>query len=144
MDAQEAKLRKQLRDSGVSVVRDGDNINLIMPGNITFASNSPDINAGFYDVMNAVALVIAEYDKTLVFIGGHTDSVGSETDNQILSQRRAESVSRYLASKEVAAVRLEAVGFGEQRPIADNKSESGKQQNRRVEITLLPSESLAK
>jgi len=143
MDAQEAKLRKQLRDSGVRVERDGDNINLIMPGNITFASNSADIKADFFSVMNSVALVINEFDKTLVFIAGHTDSVGSDSDNQILSQRRAEAVARYFASQEVASIRLEAVGFGEQRPIADNSSKAGKQQNRRVEITLLPAESLA-
>jgi outer membrane protein OmpA-like peptidoglycan-associated protein len=143
MDAQEAKLRKQLRDSGVRVERDGDNINLIMPGNITFASNSADIKADFFSVMNAVALVINEFDKTLVFIAGHTDSVGSDSDNQILSQRRAEAVARYFASQEVASIRLESVGFGEQRPVADNSSKAGKQQNRRVEITLLPAESLA-
>jgi outer membrane protein OmpA-like peptidoglycan-associated protein len=93
--------------------------------------------------MNSVALVINEFDKTLVFIAGHTDSVGSDSDNQILSQRRAEAVARYFASQEVASIRLEAVGFGEQRPVADNSSKAGKQQNRRVEITLLPAESLA-
>ena len=138
MDAQEAKLRKQLRGSGVSVERVGDNINLIMPGNITFASNSSDINAMFYPVLDSVALVIAEYDKTLVVVGGHTDSDGGESFNLGLSQKRARSVSDFLQSKDILAERLEATGFGESQPIANNNNAEGKQLNRRVEITLLP------
>lgn len=138
MDAQEAKLRKQLRGSGVSVERAGDSINLIMPGNITFATNSANINSTFYAVLDSVALVIAEYDKTLVVVAGHTDSDGSDSFNQDLSQRRASSVSTYLISQGILPVRLEAIGFGEAEPIATNASAEGKQLNRRVEITLLP------
>jgi outer membrane protein OmpA-like peptidoglycan-associated protein len=138
MDAQEAKLRKQLRGSGVSVERVGDNINLIMPGNITFASNSANINAGVYGVLDSVALVITEYDKTLVVVAGHTDSDGSDSFNRDLSQRRAGSVSDYLISQRILPVRLETVGFGETQPISENTSAEGKQLNRRVEITLLP------
>lgn len=138
MDAQEAKLRQQLRGSGVSVERVGDNINLIMPGNITFATNSANINASFYSVLDSVSLVIAEYDKTLVVVAGHTDSDGSSEFNQELSQRRAGSVSEYLVSQSILPVRLETVGFGESEPIAGNNTAEGKQLNRRVEITLLP------
>jgi len=138
MDAQEAKLRQQLRGSGVSVERVGDNINLIMPGNITFATNSADINASFYSVLNSVALVLKEYDKTLVVVAGHTDSDGAAAFNEELSERRAQSVSGYLVSQSILPVRLETVGFGERQPIADNHSAAGKQLNRRVEITLLP------
>ena len=138
MDAQEAKLRKQLRQTGVRVERVGDNINLIMPGNITFSSGSANINADFYAVLNSVALVLKEYDKTLVVVGGHTDSDGSDSFNQKLSLERENSVSGYLANQGVAALRLDAVGFGEQSPIASNSTQEGKLQNRRVEITLLP------
>ena len=138
MDAQEAKLRKQLRGSGVSVERVGNNINLIMPGNITFASNSADINAMFYPILDSVALVIAEYDKTLVVVAGHTDSVGDESFNLGLSQQRASCVSGYLRSKSILADRIDTTGFGETQPIAINSSPEGKQLNRRVEITLLP------
>lgn len=138
MDAQEAKLRKQLRGSGVSVERAGDSINLIMPGNITFATNSANINSTYYAVLDSVALVIAEYDKTLVVVAGHTDSDGSDSFNQDLSQRRASSVSTYLISQGILPVRLETIGFGEAEPIATNASAEGKQLNRRVEITLLP------
>ena len=138
MDTQEAKLRKQLRGSGVSVQRDGDNINLIMPSNITFASNGRNLNSGFYDVLDSVALVIQEYNKTTVVVSGHTDSVGSDAYNQTLSEDRAKSVADFLASKKVNPARLEVVGFGEKHPIADNKTEQGRSLNRRVEVTLLP------
>lgn len=138
MDYQEAKLRKQLRGTGVSVERVGDNINLIMPGNITFATNSNNISADFYPVLESVALVLIEYDRTLVVVGGHTDSVGSDQYNQQLSQRRASSVAAYLENQGVASVRLDPVGFGEQQPIASNDTEAGRQQNRRVEISILP------
>lgn len=138
MDAQEAKLRKQLRGTGVGVERVGDNINLIMPGNITFATNSSDINAGFYPVLDSVALVLEEYNKTLVVVAGHTDSDGAADFNQRLSQRRAQSVSDYLVSRSILPDRLETVGFGERQPVAPNTTAEGKQLNRRVEITLLP------
>ncbi|GAB1262570.1 OmpA family protein [Aurantivibrio plasticivorans] len=138
MDSQEAKLRKQLRDTGVSVVREGNNINLIMPGNITFATDSSDIRSDFYEVLNSVVLVINEFDQTLVIVAGHTDSTGSTSYNQTLSQRRAQSVSQYFLSKNVLSDRLESVGFGENHPIADNTTAAGRQLNRRVEITLVP------
>lgn len=138
MDAQEAKLRQQLRGTGVSVERVGDNINLIMPGNITFATARSDITTDFYPVLDSVELVLEEYNKTLVVVAGHTDSDGSESYNKNLSQLRAHAVSDYLANKGVDSVRLETVGFGESQPIASNSTEEGKQQNRRVEITLVP------
>ena len=138
MDTQEAKLRQQLRSTGVSVQRDGDNINLIMPGNITFPSNGRDLRADFYPVLDSVALVLEEFDKTIVAVAGYTDSQGSNSYNQTLSEARANSVASYLKSKQVVAARFQIVGFGEQNPIADNTTEQGRAQNRRVELTLLP------
>ena len=88
MDTQGAKLRKTLRDTGVSVERDGDNINLIMPGNITFVTNGHDLNANFYEVLDSVVLVVQEFEKTLIVVAGHTDSTGSSSYNQALSERR--------------------------------------------------------
>jgi len=138
MDRQEAELRKQLRDTGVSVERVGDNINLIMPGNITFVTNGHDLNSGFYEVLNSVVLVLQEYDKTVIVVAGHTDSVGTEAYNQALSERRANSVAQYLLSREVVEARIETVGFGERAPIADNATAEGRSLNRRVELSLLP------
>ncbi len=138
MDKQEAKLREQLRGTGVSVERVGDNINLIMPGNITFATNSADINSSFYPVLDSVALVLTEFDKTVVVVAGHTDSDGSDALNETLSRNRASSVSNYLISQKILPARFEIIGFGERQPIASNTTAEGKQLNRRVEITLLP------
>ena len=138
MDTQEAKLRKQLRGTGVSVERAGDNINLIMPGNITFVSNGHDLNADFYEIMDSVILVLQEFEKTVIVVAGHTDSVGSNEYNQALSQRRANSVAQYLLSKDVAGARIETVGFGEDAPVADNTIAEGRSLNRRVELSLLP------
>ena len=138
MDAQEAKLRQQLRGSGVSVERNGDNINLIMPGNITFATNSADINPSFYSVLDSVALVLKEYDKTIVVSSGHTDNTGSDSYNQLLSEKRARSVSDYFLTKGLLPDRLESVGFGENQPMASNDTAQGREQNRRVELTLVP------
>ncbi|MDH5472946.1 MAG: OmpA family protein [Gammaproteobacteria bacterium] len=138
MDTQEAKLRKQLRSSGVSVERDGDNINLIMPGNITFSTNSNDIKADFYNVLDSVALVLEEFDKTIVVVAGYTDSKGSDSYNQSLSEKRAHSVASYLQTRKISSARLEVIGFGEKNPIADNATEAGRATNRRVEISLIP------
>ncbi|MDH4022504.1 MAG: OmpA family protein [Gammaproteobacteria bacterium] len=138
MDRQEAKLRAQLQGTGVSVTRSGDNIILNMPGNITFQTNSADINANFYQVLNSVAIVLKEFDKTVVDVAGHADSVGADDANMALSQRRASSVSSYLGAQGIDGQRLITVGYGETRPIASNDTAEGRQQNRRVEITLLP------
>ncbi|NIB41682.1 OmpA family protein [Pseudomaricurvus alkylphenolicus] len=141
MDVQEAKLRKQLRGSGVSVERVGDNINLIMPGNITFATDSSNIASDFFPILDSVALVLKEYNRTLVVVGGHTDSDGAASYNQTLSEGRASSVTGYLSSQGILKDRLETVGFGESQPVASNSTAEGKQLNRRVEITLVPVES---
>jgi outer membrane protein OmpA-like peptidoglycan-associated protein len=138
MDTQEAKLRKQLRGSGVSIKREGDNINLIMPGNITFASGNAEIAQGFLSVLDSVSLVLKEFNKTLVVVSGHTDSSGSNTLNQNLSEKRAQSVANNLNNSGVINDRLEIIGFGETQPIASNNTDAGKKQNRRVEISLLP------
>jgi len=138
MDQQEMELRQKLEGTGVSVTRDGDNITLNMPGNVTFAVDSSDISADFYPVLNSVALVLNEYEKTMVEVAGHTDSTGSASYNQQLSQLRATSVSSYLSGHEVRVDRMMTLGAGESRPIASNDSQAGRQQNRRVEITIVP------
>ena len=138
MDRQELKLREELAGTGVSVHRDGDNITLNMPGNITFATDSADLNARFFDVLSSVSKVMTEFDKTVVEVAGHTDSTGSESYNQNLSERRAGSVAQYLQTQGVNQQRMITVGMGESLPVADNGSVDGRQLNRRVEITMVP------
>lgn len=137
-DQQEMKLRQRLEGTGVSVTRLGDDIVLNMPGNVTFDVNQSAIKADFYDVLDSVALVLNEFDKTFVEVAGHTDSTGTDAYNQSLSERRAASVSAYLRSREVLGDRLITVGAGESRPVASNDTEAGRAQNRRVEITIVP------
>ena len=138
MDKQEAKLRAQLQGTGVSVTRSGDNLILNMPGNVTFKTASADLNSGFFQVLDSVALVLKEFDKTLIDVEGHTDSDGSDDYNQQLSMQRATSVGNYLQSHGVNNQRIATTGVGEARPIASNATADGKQQNRRVELKLQP------
>lgn len=138
MDRQEAKLRERLQGTGVSVTRQGDRIILNMPGNITFRTDSAEIAANFYEVLNSVVLVLNEFNKTLINVYGHTDSTGSDAYNQGLSERRAASVGQYLKSHQVNPDRVMTMGFGKTKPIASNSTPDGRQQNRRVELELAP------
>jgi outer membrane protein OmpA-like peptidoglycan-associated protein len=138
MDRQEAELRARLEGTGVSVTRIGDNITLNMPGNVTFATDSSDLKPAFFEVLNSVEIVLDNYEKTIVEVAGHTDSTGSESYNQALSERRADSVARYLQSQGLMSERIITVGMGESRPVADNSTSEGRQENRRVELTLVP------
>jgi outer membrane protein OmpA-like peptidoglycan-associated protein len=138
MDVQEKKLREKLQATGVSVTRDGENIILNMPANITFAVNSTQLRPDFIDVLDSVAEVLKEYKSTLIQIGGHTDSTGSDSHNQLLSELRARAVGDQLIKLKVQPERIETIGYGESHPVASNSSESGRQQNRRVELYLVP------
>jgi outer membrane protein OmpA-like peptidoglycan-associated protein len=141
MDVQESKLRAQLQGTGVQVIREGDTIRLIMPGNITFESNSYNLKESFYPVLDSVGLVLSKYADTTMRVSGHTDNTGSRAHNQTLSERRARSVADYLATREVAATRMFIQGRGFDAPIADNGNAQGRAQNRRVELFILPATS---
>lgn len=138
MDQQEAKLRKKLEATGVRVNRQGDTIQLVMPGNILFASNGDRLNQQFYPVLDSTQEVLAEYEQTGIFVLGHADSVGPAAYNLALSRRRAESVASYLVFKGVAGNRILVQGYGEEKPIAGNATKQGRQLNRRVEILIKP------
>lgn len=138
MDQQEAELRGYLQGTGVSVTRQGNNIVLNMPSNVTFATDQDQVTPAFYNTLNAVALVLNKYNRTLVDINGHTDSTGSAQHNLGLSQRRAASVATYLGQQGVDGRRFAINGFGASQPIASNATPDGRAQNRRVEIHLVP------
>ena len=138
MDQQEAQLRAELQGTGVSVTRNGDNIILNMPSNITFDTDQDAISPGFYPTLNSVAIVLNKFNKTLVDINGHTDSVGNAAYNQGLSERRAMSVATYLGGQGLDQRRVSALGFGMSQPVASNSSPDGRAQNRRVEIQIAP------
>src|SRR4051812_8221571 len=138
MDRQEEALRKELERTGVSVTRSGDNITLNMPANITFRTDSSDLNASFFDVLSSVGKVVNEFEQTVIEVAGHTDSTGSDQYNDALSHRRADAVSAYLQTRSVRVDRIITVGAGEKHPVASNDTPEGRQLNRRVELTLVP------
>ncbi|MCH1925666.1 OmpA family protein [Shewanella sp. C32] len=138
MDVQETKLRQKLDATGVSVTRNGDNIILNMPNELTFGVDSSSLSGRAQSVLDGVALVVNEYQKTRLNIIGHTDSTGSASYNMRLSQVRASAVGSYLISQGVNGQRVVTSGAGESQPIASNNSEQGRAQNRRVEIILTP------
>lgn len=138
MDKQEQEFRDELADSGVDVVRDGDNLKLLMPGSITFETGKANISSSFYAVLDDVALVINKYEKTTLQVVGHTDDVGSDTQNQLLSEHRANAVKGYLSQNGVDSRRVTTLGMGEYQPVVSNSSDSNRQKNRRVELTIVP------
>ncbi|RUO59030.1 hypothetical protein CWI71_09435 [Pseudidiomarina insulisalsae] len=138
MDRQEQEFREELSGSGVEVVRDGNNIRLQMPSNITFATDSSQIASNFDPILNDVARVLKNYEKTTMVVEGHTDSTGSEEYNQRLSESRAWAVSNHLARNGVDTRRITVIGYGESQPIATNETASGRQKNRRVELRIVP------
>ncbi len=138
LDVQAAELRAELAGTGVGVQQTADSIRLIMPGNITFKTDSSDINSSFYATLNSVAKVLKKYNNTTVMVSGHTDSTGGADYNLNLSKMRAGAVAAYLEGQGVAAKRFEVLGMGSSNPIASNDTAAGRAENRRVEIKIIP------
>ncbi len=138
MDKQERELRERTRGTDVEVTRQGDDLLLNIPSGINFAYNSANVQPQFRATLDKVAGVLADYRETYVDVYGHTDSTGSDTYNQDLSERRARSVADYLSSHGVQDARIASRGFGETQPIASNETEAGRAENRRVEIKIVP------
>ncbi|KTG16939.1 MULTISPECIES: OmpA family protein [unclassified Guyparkeria] len=138
MDKQERQLRQEMQGTGVDVQRQGDTIRLQAPESITFQTDSAEIQPQFRRTLNDIAASIQQYPNTVVRVEGHTDSTGSASYNQDLSVNRAQSVASYLAQSGVSPSRVQAIGYGESRPIATNSTPQGRAQNRRVEILILP------
>ena len=137
LDNKEKKLRQATAGTGVDVNRNPDgSINLVMPGAITFDTNKSNIKPNFYATLNKVAQVLTEDSQSGILVTGYTDSTGNDSINIPLSQARAQSVRSYLASQGVSAGRIDAQGYGSSNPIADNSTASGREQNRRVEISI--------
>ncbi len=138
MDRQERELRQRTEGTGVVVERQGDELVLSMPAGITFPINSYQIQPQFFGTLNQVAQTLAAYPQTLIDVYGHTDPTGGDAINMPLSRNRAESVASYLAQQGVNRARIATQGFGSSQPIADNGTEAGRAQNRRVEIRISP------
>ena len=138
MDKQERDLRARTAGTDVQVIRQGDDLLLNIPSGINFAYNSATVQPQFQRTLDQVAGVLGEYNRTYVDVYGHTDSTGSDSYNQALSERRAVAVADYLASRGVQPARIGTRGFGKSQPIASNDTDAGRAANRRVEIKIVP------
>lgn len=138
MERQAQELQQQMAGTGVSVQQDPTtgNIDLVMPGSITFAFNDATLNPAFTSTLDKVARTLIEYNQTTIVLSGHTDSVGSDAYNFNLSRQRADSVARYLMSRGVPPSRISVQGYGKSYPIASNDTDAGRAQNRRVELSI--------
>lgn len=138
VDKQEADLRKNMKGSGVQIERNGDELKVVMPGAITFATGRAEIQPTFQGTLHQLATSFGQFAQSDLVITGHTDSVGSYEANKALSARRADSVAQYLEANGVGATRVRTVGAGSSLPIASNDNPEGRAKNRRVEIKLVP------
>ena len=137
MDRQAKQLQQQMAGTGVTVTPNANgNIDLVMPGNITFSLDDATLNNSFKPTLDKLASTMNEYNQNTITIAGHTDSKGADAYNMDLSRKRAYAVANYLSARGVASNRINVVAYGESRPVADNNSEYGRQQNRRVELTV--------
>lgn len=140
MDEQIKELREQTAGSGVDVteVDGGDAILVNLPDGVTFTTGSATINNEFRATLRDVADSLQRYPNSLIDVYGHTDSTGSDSFNQGLSERRAQTVEDFLVAQGVDRSRIRSQGFGETSPIADNATPEGRARNRRVEIKIIP------
>ncbi|MXP10950.1 OmpA family protein [Pseudoblastomonas halimionae] len=138
MDQQIKELKEQTAGSGVDVTSDGESILVNLPDGVTFDVGSSTLKPSFRNTLDNVAQSMIEYPNSLIDVYGHTDSTGSDSFNQALSERRAKAVADYLIARGVDSRRIMTQGFGETQPVADNGTEAGRQRNRRVEIKIIP------
>jgi len=138
MDQQERELQASLAGTGADVQRNGDQLVVTFPANVTFDVDSSTIQPGFYRTLDDVSASLNRYPSSYLDIVGHTDSTGSDAYNQALSERRANAVANYFRSRGVEPARIAAYGMGESQPIASNATDYGRQQNRRVELRITP------
>ena len=141
MDAQNDELQEVAKPTEVCVEKVQNNIILVMPNNITFATDSATINSDFARTLKSVASIINKYEKTSIEISGFTDNVGDSMYNKALSQRRANAVAEFLITQGVDRSRLVAKGYGESMPIMSNETPEGRAMNRRVELKIRPIDS---
>ncbi len=141
MDKQEQQMNQALANSeAASVKREGNLLAITLKGDVSFDTNSATVRQGLYAEIDRISSVLTQYPQTVIRVEGHTDSVGSDSYNLDLSNRRAVAVKNLFVQRGVTDARIEAVGYGETVPIASNDNEAGRQKNRRVEIKVAPTQ----
>ena len=137
-DRLEGALRQQLMNMPVRIQRGGEIVKVVVPVGAAFSANGDQFQQRFVASLDALAAVLREYARTSIEIRSYTDSTGSFVHNQQLSERRAQNLAGFLSARQVASSRIHATGFGPRNPVADNRTDSGRIQNRRIEIELVP------
>ncbi|MGR8929450.1 MAG: OmpA family protein [Gammaproteobacteria bacterium] len=140
MDKQEQEMQQSLQGTGIQVQRTAENtltLNMPSTSNVTFAFGRSDLSYEAQSALNSVAQVLNNYPDSMIMVAGHTDDVGSDYDNQRLSEARANSVANYLAQRGVNPSRISRQGLGETQPKVPNTSEGNRAINRRVEISII-------
>ena len=136
--AQFEQVEKMFSRNEARVFREGENIILRLVG-LTFDSGKSEIKQGDFTLLAKIEKAIDMFPRSELIIEGHTDSFGGDQSNQLLSQRRAESVQQYMINAmRLPSYRLIATGYGETNPVANNETESGRARNRRIDIVIKP------
>ena len=142
MDKQAAELQRDLKNAKVERV--GEGIKITFNSGILFDVDKDNLKPAAKENLVDLARVLKKYDDTEIMVQGHTDATGSDSHNKSLSVERAESVGDYLKSNGVKSGRIDESGHGEESPVADNSTESGRQANRRVEVAIWANDQLKK
>ena len=140
LDQQEAALRRDMQNDSVMITNTGDRLIVTLPQDILFDVDSAYVAGGLQSDLATLAGNLNDYPNSTIRIVGHTDNTGDAAYNQNLSERRAQAVASVLRSNGVSADRINAYGAGEDQPVASNLDASGRAQNRRVEIVILPTQ----
>jgi len=145
MEAQKQAMEKATEGTGVAVTRtEDDQLKLNIPNDISFDTGSASLKPELRDVLSQFAKGLGDNPGALVKIVGHTDSVGTDANNQRLSNERADAVRDFLTDRGVGTSRIAISGHGEREPIASNETAEGRAKNRRVEIFLREPEAAQK
>jgi len=142
MDRQAAEMREDLKNAKVERV--GEGIKITFESGLLFKTNSASLNATSQENIKSLATILNKYPDTNIVIEGHTDATGTEEHNQQLSENRAQSVGNQLISSGVKSARMNMMGYGESQPVADNETDAGQQQTRRVEVAIFANEKMKK
>jgi outer membrane protein OmpA-like peptidoglycan-associated protein len=142
MDKQAAEMRRDLE--GARVERVGEGIKITFDSGLLFDVDRYDLREPSRQNLESLAVILNKYPDTNILIEGHTDSTGTHDHNLVLSERRAKSVSAYLAQQNVQSARFTVMGYGPDQPVATNDTADGRQQNRRVDLAIMANDKLKK
>ncbi len=137
-DSEAASIQREQRIVDESKQREQEVLVLTFKSDFFFDVDSAVLKPGGYKDIDRAAVILNRYPETSLRVEGHTDSTGSEDYNLKLSEKRANAVKNELVAQNLDAARIQTIGFGESKPVADNNVESGRQLNRRVEIVIVP------